>query len=364
MAKSSGSTAAVEALKGIQPIVQTGLLERADEDRIASAALIMGEHALFVGTKGTAKSLHAEELFRRLEGRKFRAHISRNSTEDILFGPPSIEAYRKGKYAFEYQGSLLDCEFAYIEEGFDASDNMLRTMLRVLNEREFMRGSFQIKVPLRTAIMTANYTRVNEVTDAFIDRFLLKWAVEPVRAKEHLLDWTPEPKVTPITLADLDARRAAANKVDLPTEIKKLMVQISNRLKLSDRTLVRSATLLRVFANLAGRETVEWQDVYAYAYVAGWTPEFKASAINVIDEVVKELKEVVVAKQQLNDLASWSKVVSSAPLNLNGTKILNQLKATVERMVPVNEDVAAKKNTLVEELRQKFQKAQQESGVV
>ncbi len=363
MAK-SGSSAAVEHMKAVQPVVQTGLLERSDEDRIASLALILGEHALFVGEAGTAKSLHAEELFRRLEGRKFRAHISRNSTEDLLFGPPSIEEYRKGKYAFEYEGSLLDCDFAYIEEGFDASDNMLRTMLRVLNEREFMRGAFSMKVPLRTALMTANYTRVNEVTTPVIDRFLLKWWVEPVRAKEHLLDWVPDPQAPVLKLADLDARRAAAAKVDLPTEVKKLMVQIANRLKLSDRTLVRSAALLRACANLAGREAVDWQDVYAYAYVAGWTKENKAAAIKIIDEVVKELKEVVVAKQQLIDIEGWGKVVAAAPLNLNGTKILNQLKATVERMTPVNEDVAGRKNALVEELRQKFQKAQQESGVV
>lgn len=364
MAKASSSTA-IEALKGVQPVVQTGLLERADEDRIASLALILGEHAMFVGTPGTAKSLHVEEVFRRLEGRKFKAHISRNSTEDVVFGPQSIKAYQDGRYAFEHENSLLDCEFAYLEEGFDASDNLLRTLLRVLNEREFMRGSFHLApLPLRTAFMTANYTRVNEVTAAVIDRFLLKWAVEPVRAKEHLLDWRPDPDARVVTMADLDAHRAAAAKVGVSPDIRKIMVAVGMKLRLSDRTLVRAQSLLRACAHLAGRPEVDWPDVYAFAYVNGWTPENKAATVKVIDDAVKELRDVVVAKRQMKDIDEWGKIVDGAPLNLNGTKILNQLKATVERMAAVNEEVAARKNDLVQRLSQKFAKSQQESGVI
>lgn len=353
-----------EILKDVKPIVETGLLERRGEDKALSLALLLGEHVLFVGTKGTAKSLHATEAFRRLEGRKFSTHLTKESTEEDIFGPLSVPAYREGRLEREYKGSLLDCDFAYIEEGFDARDGLLRAMLSVLNERRYWKGSLRLEqVPLRTAVVTANYVRINEVTDAFVDRFLFKWGVEPVRAKEHLLGWEPSPAPQALTLARLDEMRKRVADVEFPPDIRKLAVFVATKCKLSDRTLVRSGMVLRASALLAGRREVEWPDLYAFAYINGMTIEDKAATLKFVDEATKEIRIAATVQKQIRQLDEWRKVVDAAALDMAGAKTLNGLKKEVEPFVPADEAVAAKKNDLVTVLTEKCKRAQQEAGI-
>ena len=50
----------------------------------------------------------------------------------------------------------------------------MRSLLSVLNERKFINGQEQIDAAVHTAIATANYMRMNEVTEAVLDRFPFK----------------------------------------------------------------------------------------------------------------------------------------------------------------------------------------------
>lgn len=353
-----------EILKDVKPVVETGLLERSGEDKVLSLALLLGEHALFVGTKGTAKSLHATEAFRRLEGRKFSTHLTKESTEEDLFGPLSVPAYREGRLEREYKNSLLDCDFAYIEEGFDARDGLLRAMLSALNERRYWKGSLRLdQIPLRTAVVTANYVRINEVTDAFVDRFLFKWGVEPVRAKEHLLAWAPFPSPKVISLAHLDEMRRQVDTVNFPNDIRKLAVFVATKCRLSDRTLVRSGAVLRAAALLAGRKEVEWSDLYAFAYINGMTIEDKAATLRFVDEATKEIRIAATVQKQIRQLDEWRRIVDAAGLDMAGAKVLNGLKKEVEPFVPADEGVATKKNDLVTVLTEKCKQAQNEAGI-
>jgi len=71
-------------------------------------------------------------------------------------------------------GSIIEANFVFLDEFFDASDVVLRSLLTVLNERKFINGSEQIDTAVHTAIATANYMRMNEVTEAVLDRFTYK----------------------------------------------------------------------------------------------------------------------------------------------------------------------------------------------
>jgi MoxR-like ATPase len=361
---STKATGVDEILKGVKPLVETGLLERHGEDKVLSLALLLGEHVLFVGTKGTAKSLHATEAFRRLDGRKFSTHLTKESTEEDIFGPLSVPAYRAGRLEREWKDTLLDCDFAYIEEGFDARDGLLRAMLGVLNERRYWKGSLRLdEIPLRTAVVTANYVRLNEVTDAFIDRFLFKWGVEPVRAKEHLLGWEPVPSPQVLTSAQIDAMREKVGGVEFPADIRKLAVFVAKKCGLSDRTLVRSGMVLRAAALLAGRREVEWPDLYAFVYINGMTDADKAATLKWVDEATKDIRIAATVQKQMRQLDEWRKAVDAAGLDMAGAKLLNSLKKEVEPFVPADEVVATKKNDLVAVLTEKCKQAQTEAGI-
>src|SRR5690606_5600531 len=57
------------------------------------------------------------------------------------------------------------------------------SLLGVLNERRWLKGSQKIDAKLHTAILTSNYQRENEITEAILDRIIFKTEVQPVTAK-------------------------------------------------------------------------------------------------------------------------------------------------------------------------------------
>ncbi len=138
-------------------------------------AVLTGEHMLLMSRTGMAKSYLANEVFNSFENiRIFSAQASKDQTPDNYFGPYDIEQFKRGIIRHNIKGSIIEANLVLLDEFFDASDVVLRSLLSVLNERKFINGSEQIDVAIHTAIATANYLRLNEVTEAVLDRFLYK----------------------------------------------------------------------------------------------------------------------------------------------------------------------------------------------
>ena len=176
----TNTTADIETIISTIFPLKTNLVGRQELEYATSLAILTKQHILLVGKPGTAKSLFADRIFGYFDAKVFKTQLSKFSTEETLFGPLNINALKKGRYEYIYDGTILDSEFSFIDEIFDASDSLLRTLLGVLNERQFRRGAFKVRTPLWTAIATANYTRYNEITEAVIDRFLFQMPVEKV----------------------------------------------------------------------------------------------------------------------------------------------------------------------------------------
>ncbi|MBN2403842.1 MAG: AAA family ATPase [Spirochaetes bacterium] len=138
-------------------------------------AILTGEHMLLMSRTGMAKSYLANEVFNTFENiRIFSAQASKDQTPDNYFGPYDIEDFKRGVIRHNIKGSIIEANLVLLDEFFDASDVVLRSLLSVLNERKFINGAEQIDVAIHTAIATANYLRLNEVTEAVLDRFLYK----------------------------------------------------------------------------------------------------------------------------------------------------------------------------------------------
>jgi MoxR-like ATPase len=138
-------------------------------------AILTGEHMLLMSRTGMAKSYLANEVFNTFENiRIFSAQASKDQTPDNYFGPYDIEEFKRGIIRHNIKGSIIEANLVLLDEFFDASDVVLRSLLSVLNERKFVNGSEQIDVAIHTAIATANYLRLNEVTEAVLDRFIYK----------------------------------------------------------------------------------------------------------------------------------------------------------------------------------------------
>jgi len=151
------------------------VIGRGEIIRQAIYAILTGEHMLLLSRTGMAKSYLATSIFNIFEGaRVFSAQASKDQTPDNYFGPYNIDEFRKGRIRHNIKGSIIEANFVFLDEFFDASDVVLRSLLSVLNERKFINGSEQIDAAVHTTIATANYMRMNEVTEAVLDRFTYK----------------------------------------------------------------------------------------------------------------------------------------------------------------------------------------------
>ncbi len=138
-------------------------------------AILCREHLLLLSRTGMAKSYLANHIFNIFSDvRIFATQASKDQTPDNYFGPYNIEEFKKGRIRHNIHGSIIESNLVLLDEFFDANDVVLRSLLSVLNERKFVNGPEQIDVAIHTAIATANYMRLNEVTEAVLDRFLFK----------------------------------------------------------------------------------------------------------------------------------------------------------------------------------------------
>ena len=165
----------VEYLNWHMNRISENVINRDEIIRQAIFAILTGEHMLLLSRTGMAKSYLTNYIFNTFEGaRLFSQQASKDQTPDNYFGPYNIEEFKRGKIKHNIKGSIIEANLVFLDEFFDASDVVLRSLLTVLNERKFVNGSEQIDVSVHTAIATANYMRMNEVTEAVLDRFTYK----------------------------------------------------------------------------------------------------------------------------------------------------------------------------------------------
>jgi MoxR-like ATPase len=138
-------------------------------------ALMCGEHVLIQSRTGAAKSLLARQVFSMFDTRDvFMVQASKEQQPDTYFGGLNIDELRQGRIVHNTAGSLVESDFGFIDEIFDANDYTLRSLLTTLNERMLILGIQRLPARIHSVIAATNYLRINEVTEAVLDRFLFK----------------------------------------------------------------------------------------------------------------------------------------------------------------------------------------------
>ena len=167
-------------IKQAQEFVARRVINREEVIEQAFCAFLTGEHLLLQSRTGAGKSLLAEQLFACIEGaRTFRVQARKEQQPDTYFGGLDLEKLKTGKIFHNTEGSLVESEFGFIDEIFDANDFTLRALLSLLNERRLIRGVQNVEANIHTVIAATNYLRISEVTEAILDRFLFKAIILP-----------------------------------------------------------------------------------------------------------------------------------------------------------------------------------------
>jgi MoxR-like ATPase len=331
-----------EALRRVREELQQLFLERADLIDGALVALLTGHHLLVVGPPGTAKSMLADELCRRLEGaRYFQWLLTRFTTPEELFGAVSLAGLEADDYRRVTTGKLPDAHIAFLDEVFKGSSSILNAILTLMNERVFHNGRTPLAVPLITLFGASNELPEDTELVALYDRFLFRFVVDYIAEDFRFLKLLQlEPPATRTTLS-IDAVRALQDDVRsvvVPDHALRSLAEIRRdlgrqQLVASDRRYRQCVSVLRARAYLLERSTVGDEDLYFLEHVLWNDPADRpkvAATIRALlrgyeDEVqallyqTRELREYALRPWESTDLRSRAVVEAH-------TKIRNIIK--------------------------------------
>ena len=303
-------------LRTIRDELQQIFLERGDLIDGALIALLAGQHVLVVGPPGTAKSMLADEVCRRVTGAQyFQWLLTRFTTPEELFGAVSLAALERDDYRRITTHKLPEAHVAFLDEIFKASSSILNTILGVMNERRFHNGRTVEAVPLLSLFAAANELPEDDELLALQDRFLLRFMVDYISEDFRflkLLQPRPAAVRTELDLPTLEAARAAAAAVAVPGDILRLVMDLRRALNgksivASDRRWTQAIGVLRAHAYLDGRDEVGESDLRFLEHVLWRDPAERETVREAIREQLHgyedEVRVLLYQSRELRDYA-------------------------------------------------------------
>jgi MoxR-like ATPase len=305
-----------DKLRAIREELQQLFLERTELIDGALAALLASQHVLIIGPPGTAKSMLADELCRRISGASyFQWLLTKFTTPEELFGAVSLKALEADDYRRVTSNKLPEAHIAFLDEVFKASSSILNAILTIINERLFHNGRQVSPVPLLTLFSASNELPEDDELLALYDRFLLRFVVgyisEEFRFLKMLQAKEPTTRTT-ISLDELRQMQTEARALSIPPIVLRGLADIRRELQkknivASDRRYRQSLSLLQALAYVYGRAAVAESDLFFLEHVLWKEPAEQGEVHNVIHGLIhgyeEEVQEWLFQTRELRDYA-------------------------------------------------------------
>ncbi len=307
--------------------------ERDEALALSLLSALAGESIFLLGLPGVGKSMIARRLKLAFDNATvFEYLMSRFSTPDEIFGPVSISKLKdEDCYERVTSGFLPEAEVVFLDEIWKAGPAIQNALLTVLNEKIYLNGNQELKLPIKGIIAASNELPAkNEGLEALWDRFLLRYVVNPIEQKQNffrLLSAQTSESTTeefgPLTHDDFISVQSESHKVTIPESVLEILYTIRGKLNekinakdvvtgepdpenlkyyVSDRRWKKAVGVMKMSAFLNGRDEIGLSDLLLLSHML-WNDE---PSIPVVKQIIAETVVASLFSDILEQYKSYS----------------------------------------------------------
>lgn len=283
-----------------------GVYEKETEIGLSLLAALAGQSILLLGPPGVAKSMVARRLkYAFRDACAFEYLMSRFSTPDEIFGPVSIKALKENdRYERRTEGYLPGADVVFLDEIWKAGPAIQNTLLTVVNEKTYLNGDRNMRLPLKLLIGASNELPTEgEGLEALWDRFILRLVSKPIEEESLFYAMIAAPQSSDegevpecaISSDEYMAWQKEIDAIEVPVQVLQVISAIRRSLKdvkiegqdvhrslyVSDRRWKHIVRLLKTSAFVHDRTSVSLDDLQICVH-ALWNEPDELPAVGVI----------------------------------------------------------------------------------